>query len=63
MHVNILSIEQGVILDRDPYKLPPGLVPGAPEALQRALIKQLVLTAINARDRKSAFVAFRDSWP
>jgi hypothetical protein len=63
MHVNILSIEQGVTLDRDPYKLPPGLVPGAPPELQRALIKQLVLTAINARDKRTAFAAFRDSWP
>ncbi|MCX7300153.1 MAG: hypothetical protein NTX73_07195 [Rhodobacterales bacterium] len=63
MHVSMLSLEQGVELQGDPYELPAGLVPGAPDVLQRALIKQLVLTAINARDRKSAFSAFRNGWP
>ena len=63
MHVSILSLENGVTLTADPYTPPLGLVPDTDEALQRAIVKQLVLTAINARDRKSAFSAFRDGWP
>jgi hypothetical protein len=27
------------------------------------MVKQLVLTEVNARDRKSAYAAFRDGWP
>ncbi len=59
----MLSLEQGVELKGDPYSLKPDAVPGATEAMQRSLVKQLALTAINAPDKKSAFGAFRDGWP
>jgi len=63
LHVQILSAEANVVLEGDPYALPRGTVPGVPEALQRKLVKRLVLTALNARDRRSAFASFRDDWP
>lgn len=63
LHVQILSLEAGVALDGDPYELPIGTVPGTPKELQRKLVKRLVLTALNARDRRSAFASFRDDWP
>ena len=63
LHVSILSAEQGVELEGDPYTLEGLSLPGVPAALQRALVKQLVLTALNAKDRKSAFQSFRDGWP
>jgi hypothetical protein len=63
LHISILSAEQGVAIEGDPYALAPGLLPGAPEVLQRIMVKQLVLTALNARDRKSAFQSFRDGYP
>lgn len=63
LHVSLLSAEQGVELEGDPYVLGGLTLPGVPAALQRALVKQLVLTALNAKDRKSAFQSFRDGWP
>lgn len=63
LHVAILGAEKGLAIEGDPYALPVGMVPGAPPELQRALVKMLVLTALNARDRKSAFGSFRDGWP
>jgi len=63
MHVAMLSLEKGVTLEGDSYDLEQSLIPGLPMAGQRSVIKQLVLTAINARDRPSAFAAFRDGWP
>jgi hypothetical protein len=63
LHVAILSAEQGVGVDGDVYELPPGVVPGAPPELQRSIIKHLVLTALNARNKASAFRSFRDGWP
>lgn len=57
LHVQILSAEKGVVLGGDPYQLPGGLIPGAPDALQRTIIKKLVLTALNARTRKAAFAS------
>lgn len=63
LHISILSAEQGVELDGDPYALPDGLLSGTPPELQRALVKHLVLTALNAKDRKSAFQSFRENWP
>ena len=62
MHVSILSLERRVTLEGDPYALPPGVVAGVPASLQRALVKQLVLTTINARTKRSAFGSFRDGW-
>ena len=63
LHLQILGAERGVELPTDPYELPLGTVSGAPAELQRKLLKKLILTALNARDRNSAFRSFRDSWP
>ena len=63
LHVTILSLEQGVKLEDDPYELPEGTITGVPAPLQRQLIKQLVLIAINAGSRGSAFRSFRDGFP
>lgn len=62
LHVSLLSAEQGVELQGDPYLLLGLTLPGVPAVLLRALVKQLVLTALNAKDRKSAFQSFRDGW-
>jgi len=63
LHVSLLSAEQGVELEGDPYLLRGLVLPGVPAVLLRALVKQLVLTALNAKDRKSAFQSFREGWP
>ena len=63
LHVSILSAEQGVEVLGDPYTLDGVVLPGVPAELQRAVVKQLVLTALNAKDRKSAFQSFREGWP
>jgi hypothetical protein len=63
LHVSILSAEQGVELEGDPYTIEGLMLPGLPPELQRSLVKQLVLTALNAKDRKSAFQSFREGWP
>ena len=63
LHLQILAAEQGAELGEDPYLLPEGTIPGTPPALQRALLKKLVLTALNAADRASAYRSFRGEWP
>jgi len=62
LHVQILAAEQGVDLPKDPYQLPHGTVLGTPPELQRQLVKKLVLTALNATDRVSAYRSFRSEW-
>ena len=63
MHVAMLSLENGVELKGDPYELPKGTIPGVPAVLQRSLIKQLVLIAINAGNKESAYRSFRNGFP
>jgi hypothetical protein len=63
LHVQILSAELGVALEGDPYELPAGTVPGTPAELQRKLVKKLLLTALNAQDKQSAYRSFRGEWP
>lgn len=63
LHLQILAAEQDKEIGDDPYLLPEGKVPGTPAELQRKLVKKLVLTALNARDRSSAFNSFRSEWP
>ncbi|SFU22051.1 hypothetical protein, partial [Sedimentitalea nanhaiensis] len=63
LHVSLLSLEDGVELTDDPYDVTDGLLGGVPAALQRKLIKRLVLTAINAGSRDAAFRACRDGFP
>ena len=54
LHVTLLSLEQGVRLADDPYTLPDHVLPGVPPALQRNIIKTLILKAINAPETGSA---------
>ncbi len=62
LHVAILYAEAGLPLDRDPY-LPadPNVVDDAAKHI-RLLTKKLVLNAINAKDKSSAFKAFREGF-
>jgi hypothetical protein len=63
LHVAILSAQKGVSVAGDPYALPEGLVAGTPPSLQRALVKKLVLTALNARSNVAAYSSFREGFP
>ena len=63
LHVAILSAEQGVELEGDPYDLPDRIIKAGPPELQRSLVKRLLLTAINASSRDAAYRAFRDGFP
>lgn len=63
MHPQILAAQREVELPDDPYALPPGQFPGVEEGEQRDFVKQLVLTALNARDVRAACAAFRDDLP
>lgn len=63
LHVNILSLEQGVELDGDPYDLADSYFEGVDRRTQRGYLKSLVLTAINAADDRGAYQAFRDNYP
>lgn len=63
LHIAILSAEKGVAVQGDPYELGNGLVPHIPPDRQRGLVKHLILTALNAPTRTSAFQSFRDGWP
>ncbi len=63
LHVAILSVQEGLAVDGDPYALPEGLVAGAPLSLQRTIVKQLVLTALNARSKAAAYASFREGFP
>lgn len=50
-------------LPPDPNTLELGLGEGQSAEEQRIIVKQLVLTALNAKDRKSAVQSFVDSFP
>jgi hypothetical protein len=63
MHVAIIAVQEGVAVPEDAYVLPPYLIKGVTTEQQRKLIKKLVLIALNAKDRKTAFSSFRDDWP
>ena len=58
-HVSIAYGLEGLQPPEDPYTLSTSVDPLTPK-LQRQDVKLLVLTAINAEDRKSAYSAFRD---
>lgn len=63
LHVNLLSLEQGVVIEGDPYDLPGPLFSEVPYHLQRDLVKKLVLKGINAPSKASAFSSFREDFP
>ncbi|MBJ2153660.1 hypothetical protein [Paracoccus sp. IB05] len=60
LHIQILAAREGMEVITDPYVLPPGQFPGFDEAEQRKLVKLLVLTALNARNLRTACSAFRN---
>lgn len=63
LHVAILAAEKGVEARGDWYDLGRAILPQFDLEQQRKLVKQLVLTAINAPSTKSAYSAFRSDAP
>ena len=63
LHAAILSAEQGTVYSGDRYDLGSVVCPRLDQNQQRKAVKLLVLAAINAKDRKSAFAAFRQAQP
>ena len=64
LHVAILSAQKGIRDDpKDRYDLGGQILPNFDLKEQRAIVKLLVLTAINAKSQKSAYAAFRDDQP
>lgn len=63
MHPSLLFIQLGLPIPKDPYTLGVKVFDVANMDTQRKWIKQLVLCAINAKDRSSAFAAFRSESP
>ena len=61
LHAAILSAKKDVICDGDRYDLGTIVCPRLDKQQQRKAVKLLVLAAINAKDRKSAFGAFRQA--
>ena len=60
LHVAILSAKKGIFDGQgDRYNLGTQILPQLDLKQQRAAVKQLVLTALNAKTEKSAFSAFR----
>ena len=63
LHAAILSAEQGIPTDGDRYDLGSVICPRLDFKQQRKAVKLLVLATINAKDRGSAFGAFRQAQP
>ena len=63
LHAAILSAEKGIVYGGDRYELGSVICPRLDKQQQRKAVKLLVLAAINAKDRKSAFAAFRQAQP
>lgn len=63
LHINLLYAEIGEELVGDPYDVSPIIFPAYPPSLVRSIIKRLMLTAMNAKDKSSAYRAFRDGYP
>jgi hypothetical protein len=63
LHAAILSAKKGVVYDGDRYNLGSVVCPRLDKQQQRKAVKLLVLAAINAKDRSSAFGAFRQAQP
>jgi hypothetical protein len=59
MHVNLLMAQINQRSDYDPYNLGKSVFPHRNDFDQRIAVKQLVLMAINACDKATAFSAFR----
>ena len=63
LHAAILSAEKGIVFSGDRYNLGTVVCGRLDTQQQRKAVKLLVLAAINAKDRGSAFGAFRYNQP
>ena len=63
LHVAMLYAQAGEEMLVDPYDIPRTLFQVYPKKLVRKLVKKLALTAINAKDKSSAYKAFRQDFP
>ena len=63
LHVAMLYAKAGENMEWDPYAISQEEFQSYPPELLRKLVKRLVLTAINAKGKSSAYSAFRESWP
>ncbi len=63
LHAAMLFAQSGIEMLHDPYSIPEAKFTGFPRELLRNLVKKLTLTAINAKDKSSAYRAFRDGFP
>ena len=63
LHAAILSAEKGIVYGGDRYELGSVVCPRLDKQQQRKAVKLIVLAAINAKDRSSAFAAFRQAQP
>ena len=61
IHVSLLNAQTGAAATYDPYKVSSDVFPEVDRSTVRSWSKILVLTAINAKDRKSAYRAFRNN--
>ena len=59
LHISLSYALQGLQPPTDPYRLPEVMLKGFDAQAQRAVVKGLILTAINARDLSSTLSAFR----
>ncbi|MCG6560820.1 hypothetical protein MB818_21690 [Ruegeria sp. 1NDH52C] len=62
MHVAMIYAEEGLELGHDPYMVDGKTFADLPRKLVRKLAKRLVLTAVNAKEKSSAYKAFRESF-
>ena len=62
LHINLIYAELGEEIVGDPYDISAIEFPGFPPILVRNMIKRLVLTAMNAKDKSSSYRAFRDGF-
>jgi hypothetical protein len=61
LYAQFLNEQKVCPYGEDPYDLKIQLSPSAPKDIQRKRVKSLILQAINANCRKTAFSAFRDN--
>jgi hypothetical protein len=63
LHIAMLYALADSEMTHDPYDIPQSLFQTYPKAVVRILVKRLALTAINAKNKSSAYKAFRESFP
>jgi hypothetical protein len=62
LHVAMLYAQAGNKMEHDPYNISRDEYDAYPPELSRKLVKRLALTAINAKEKSSAYRAFRDGF-